>query len=122
MQVYLYEITKLLQPSQRPRQVLPYAVLTFTLQGTYLPAIDAEPTPEQRLTSAARLQQAATQQINNNVIGESGDVTCAARPLSSNVIGESGDVTSATQFQQMDNSCIGECRDVANACSKTCAF
>ena len=69
-QIYLYEINKLLQPSARPRQVLPYAVLTFTLQGAYLAAVDAEPTAEQRLASAARLQQAVAQQLNNNVIGE----------------------------------------------------
>ena len=69
-QIYLYEINKLLQPSARPRQVLPYAVLTFTLPGAYLAAVDAEPTAEQRLASAARLQQAVAQQLNNNVIGE----------------------------------------------------
>ena len=79
-QIYLYEINKLLQPSARPRQVLPYAVLTFTLQGAYLAAVDAEPTAEQRLASAARLQQAVAQQLNNNVIGESVTAAAAATP------------------------------------------
>ena len=78
-QIYLYEINKLLQPSARPRQVLPYAVLTFTLQGAYLAAVDAEPTAEQRLASAARLQQAVAQQLNNNVIGESVNHCCRHR-------------------------------------------
>ena len=59
--------------------MLPYAVLTFTLQGAYLAAVDAEPTAEQRLASAARLQQAVAQQLNNNVIGESVNHCCRHR-------------------------------------------
>jgi len=39
-QVYLYEINKLLQPSSHPRQILPYAVVTFTLDGVHNPTVD----------------------------------------------------------------------------------
>ena len=59
--MYLFEINKLLQPVLRPRQVLPYAILTFTQNGSYIPAIDAEPTAEQRMACNARLQQAVAQ-------------------------------------------------------------
>lgn len=57
LQVYLYEINKLLQPSARPRQVLPYAVVTYTENGVYLPAIDVKPTAKEKLAGNPRLQE-----------------------------------------------------------------
>jgi hypothetical protein len=56
-QVFLYEINKLLQPSTRPRQTLPYAVITFTENGQYVPAIDAKATPKEKLAGNPRLQE-----------------------------------------------------------------
>ena len=67
--MYLFEINKLLQPVLRPRQVLPFAILTFTQNGTYIPAIDAEPTAEQRMACNARLQQAVAQ-LNKTALGD----------------------------------------------------
>ena len=54
--MYLYEINKLLQPASHPRQVLPYAIVSYTQDGVYLPSIDAEPTPAEKLAGNPRLQ------------------------------------------------------------------
>lgn len=56
LQIYLYEINKLLQPVSHPRQVLPYAIVSFTLDGAYHPAVDAEPTADDKLAGNPRLQ------------------------------------------------------------------
>ncbi len=49
LQIYAYEINKLLQPSTRPRQIFPYAVITYTENGAYVPAVDAKPTAKEKL-------------------------------------------------------------------------
>lgn len=54
--MYLYEINKLLQPASCPRHILPYAVVTYTPDGAYNSAIDAEPTGAEKLASNPQLQ------------------------------------------------------------------
>ncbi len=56
-QIYAYEINKLLQPSTRPRQIFPYAVVTYTENGAYVPAVDAKPTAKEKLAGNPRLQE-----------------------------------------------------------------
>lgn len=55
-QIYLYEINKLLQPASNPRQILPYAIVTFTVDGVYNSAIDVEPTSAEKLANNPQLQ------------------------------------------------------------------
>jgi len=41
--VYLYDINALLQPLSRPRQLLPYAIVTYTVDGVHQDVDDIEP-------------------------------------------------------------------------------
>ena len=46
-----------MQPSTRPRQVYPYAVVTYTENGAYVPLVDAKPTAKEKLAGNPRLQE-----------------------------------------------------------------
>ena len=74
LQVYLYEINKLLQPCSRPRQAHPYAIVSYTVGGQYLPAIDARATSAEKLASNPRLQHIVSA-INSKTEGSSDSKT-----------------------------------------------
>jgi len=68
IQVYLYDINALLQPLLRPRQLLPYAVVTYTVDGVQPSVDDVEP-----LTSDVPPQlQHIIQRINAKADGQAG--------------------------------------------------
>lgn len=72
-QVYLYETREPLQPSTRPRQVLPYAIVSYTPGGEYKETVDAKATTDDKLASNPRLRQ-IVEAINSKprLIGEEG--------------------------------------------------
>jgi len=45
VQIYLYDINTLLQPLLRPRQLLPYAIVTYTVDGIQQDVAEVEPLP-----------------------------------------------------------------------------
>ena len=55
--MYLYEINKLLQPSARPRQAIPYAVVTYTEGGLHTSAVDAKASMKDQIEGNPRLQE-----------------------------------------------------------------
>jgi len=71
-QIYIYDINTLLQPAARPRQVLPYAVVTYTVNGLHHVVADVESVAESTSDSVPNQLQQIIQQIN----AKAGSSTC----------------------------------------------
>lgn len=102
--MYLYEINKLLQPASCPRHILPYAVVTYTPDGAYNSAIDAEPTGAEKLASNPQLQLIIKQ------INARGDIPLESTPsLAPSCSGKLGtNSRPATSTQQVIGSSSGQ--------------
>lgn len=83
--MYLYEINKLLQPSARPRQAIPYAVITYTEGGLHTSAVDAKASMKDQIAGNPRLQEiikAINAKANPSVLAKVGTGLVSSSPNS----------------------------------------
>ena len=83
-----------MQPSTRPRQVFPYAVVTYTENGAYVPLVDAKPTAKEKLAGNPRLQEIikainAKADATKNSAGKNGTPATPTSPSAGHLQGPS---------------------------------